>query len=399
MKNLAFVLISLFGSFFVNAQNPINLNQGVIESKNYHQTVKYQKNKNKIIVNVSVHGKNYKFLLDTGAPFSVSKKFFEENHLQKKAAINILDASGKKSEVITTTLPRLQIGEISFLNSEGIVLPDSASVLTDCFKIDGIIGSNMLRNSVLQIDDKRQEITITKNARTLNLQKVPYQPMKLSAFQSNPQITLILQKGTERLADNLLFDSGMDSFYDMSYEAYQFFNKKYVLELIAEGKGSMVWGLHGYEKPKPMALFNIPSVIVNDHRFNNVTVSTTPAHESRLGALLLEYGKVTLDYSKKRFYFEPYSKEENHKNLSQRPMGISPIVLDSKLAVGIIWDKALEGQVNVGDEILHVNGIDFEKLNFCDLFMFYSKTAVEKAVLKLRDVKTKQIKTVTVKRL
>lgn len=400
MKRTILLLVLFINLSFYFGQNSINLNQGTIEQKKYFQTLKYEKYNDKLIVNTSINGKYYRFLFDTGAAFSLSKKLFEEIKLTKKGSVSVLDASGRKEELIVTSLPKLQLGEITFLNTEGFVLPETASQMFDCFQIDGIIGSNMLRNSVVQFDDAQKLITITDNSKNLNLKKVPFQEIKLTQSQSNPRITLILQKGNEKLADNVLFDSGADKFYDMSYEAYKFFNsKKTVIEVINESKGTYVWGIHGFDDIKPQAIVNIPSILVNNYKFENVKVLTTSGNESRIGSQLLKFGKATIDYATKKFYFEPTSKIENFNEISKKPWGISPIISDNKLVVGIIWDKSLEEKINLGDEILKVDEINYENLNLCDLFKSNDKIETQKSVVKLKDIHTNQIKIVEVKRL
>ena len=138
---------------------------------------------------------------------------------------------------------------------------------------------------------------------------------------------------------------------------------------------------------------------MNNYKFENVKALTTSGNESRIGSQLLKFGKATIDYATKKFYFEPTSKIENFNEISKKPWGISPIISDNKLVVGIIWDKSLEEKINLGDEILKVDEINYENLNLCDLFKSNDKIETQKSVVKLKDIHTNQIKIVEVKRL
>jgi|SRR6187402_2217823 len=398
MKRIYFILCCFFTTFAI-AQNESNLNQGDIRQTKYLQTIGYEKAKGKIFVTVSINGEKYKFLFDTGAPFAISKKIYDQLHLPKTGSLPIQDASGKSEEMIITMLPDLQLGEISFLNTPGIVFQESSSPVFGCLDVDGIIGSNMLRNSVIQFDELNHQLTITDNAKNLSLKKVPYQELELSQTQSNPFIKITLQKGNQAVSDNLLFDTGADGFYEMSVAAYLYFKQKSdVAEVIAENDGSSAWGLHGMEGKEHQYELKVPGLILCHKTFNNVIVTTTGSNESRIGSKLLNYGKVTVDYKKKRFYFEPYTNA-NTDELSEHLWAIAPTLQDNKMVVGIIWDKTLENTINLGDEILNFNGIDYQSMDFCKLVRAENKFTNNQATVTLKDLKTGEIKTIEIKRL
>ena len=108
--------------------------------------------------------------------------------------MDLHDSSGKAEKMIITSLPDLQLGEIHFKDSQGIVFQEATTEILTCFGIDGIIGSNMLRNSVVQFDDRNNQIIITDNVDNLSLKTEVYQKLDLSASQSNPFINVILKK-------------------------------------------------------------------------------------------------------------------------------------------------------------------------------------------------------------
>ncbi len=149
----------------------INLNGGNIEQTQYFEKISYKKIKGKIIVEVSINSKLYKFIFDTGAPFSISDRLYKELTPQTIGKMEIGDQSGAKDSIQIITLPKLNIGGIVFLNTPGLVLQEGSSKVWDCFGVDGIIGSNMLRNCVVQFDDQNKQIVITDNAKSFDLKK------------------------------------------------------------------------------------------------------------------------------------------------------------------------------------------------------------------------------------
>ena len=133
-----------------------------------------------------------------------------------------------------------------------------------------------------------------------------------------------------------------------------------------------------------------------------MVITTTNDAVSRIGSKLLEYGKVTLDYKNKRFHFLPF-ENINADELSERPRAILPTWQNDKLVVGIIWDKALEPQINLGDEILSIDGVDIQSMDICEFFNYFSSfsntSPKVELILELKDIKTGKVKKVEIKRL
>jgi hypothetical protein len=106
-------------------------------------------------------------------------------------------------------------------------------------------------------------------------------------------------------------------------------------------------------------------LVINQSVFTNITYNTSNNNNSALGIKLIEYGIVTLDYINKKFYFEPFFKEE--KNLKENLFGITPIVRDDKYVVGIVWDSELEDRINVGDQIIAIDQMFYEDWAICEI--------------------------------
>jgi hypothetical protein len=182
----------------------------------------------------------------------------------------------------------------------------------------------------------------------------------------------------------------------MSFRTYNWLINS-IVEKIAENEGSLGFGIHGFYANQEYLLLSIPEFTVNKMTFNDVIATTTYEDNSRLGAKLLQYGKVTLDYKKKRFYFEPF-EVINKCGLSKVPWQIDFTFQNNKMVVGIIWDRTLEAQINLGDEVLSINGIDIQLKNFGELLQF-DITDCEELFIELKDIKTGEIKKVEIKRM
>jgi len=396
MKKILALIILAFYASSTFAQI-VTLNQGKIKQKHYLQVIPYQKINGHLIVQVTINDKMYNFIFDTGAPLVISDKLYKELNLRTIFRVNAGDASGERKKMRYILFPEIYLQKIRFRNIQGLVLNED-SKWSKCYGIDGIdgiIGSNMLKNSVVQFDEQNKQIIITDNIEKLSLQTNACQKMKLSFLENNPYIKITLQKGANKVVHNVLFDSGDAS--DIFTLSLNDLNSR-VVDTIAESEGSFAFpGAHEVYKKQKHLLLNIPELIVNGVIFSDVTVITTPARSSRIGVKLIQYGKTTLDYKKKRFYFEPFDNI-NTNQPTENKWAISLTFQNDKVVVGIIWDKQLESHINLGDEILSINGIDTQSMNFCDFFMLEIPDR-DKRILELRDINTGAIKKIEIERL
>ena len=105
-----------------------------------------------------------------------------------------------------------------------------------------------------------------------------------------------------------------------------------------------------------------PLLSVGSTKFKNVDSETSIPPYTLLGVSLLDYGKVTLDYPRARFYFEAYEQENDleckHYNVGLR-------VKDGELVVATVW-RAMKGQVEVGDKVIKINGKPVGRYDFCE---------------------------------
>ena len=390
MKKLYPLLILFFLTNALIAQ-VVTVNQGKFEQKNYLQEIPYRKISGIPVVQVSINGKMYNFGFDTGAPFvCISDKLFKELNLPVLSQRKVGDSSGESKKVRFISLPEAKLQEITFFNTYGIVFHEESEWL-ECMEIDGIIGKNMFGNSLVHFDEQNNHIIITDNINELSLKGKKYQKMKV--IGTKPFITVTMEKGENKAVDKVVFDSGQSDFLEVSTSRF----KNYVFDEIAEGEGRLGYGAHGLAGKQKHSLLNLPELVINGIKFNDVKITTTYYNHSRIGAKLLEYGTVTLDYQKKRFYFEPY-ENMNTSELSKTLWAIFTNIQNNKLVVETIWDKELESQINVGDEVLSINEIDLQSMDFCALLLIDIPES-DTQIWKLKDIHTGEIKQIEIKRL
>lgn len=370
------------------AQDLADLNQGGTKQKNYFTTIPYKEIKSKVIVECLIDGKPYRFIVDTGAGMSITPKVFKELNPPLLASVPVSDQAGIVDNLMIASLQDVKLGTVLFDDIPAVVVKDAS--IFECFDVDGLIGSNLLRNSIVQFSSKTHTLILTDNPKKLELNKKFAAKMDLSAVQSNPYIWIEITNGGHKGRDQVLFDSGMDSFYDLSMKAYRTVFNPNLFTLQAEAVGSFTLGLNGAAGDEYYYKVTAPKLTLNGVTFNNITTETTYGDSSRIGANLFKHGLVTLDYKNKQFYFEPYKKGDVNMQVTDWPF--TPTVKDNKLVVGIVWDKVWDNIILPGDEILQFDGKTYEGADICKILITSHKSTSERAKLVLRDVNNGEIK-------
>ena len=130
----------------------------------------------------------------------------------------------------------------------------------------------------------------------------------------------------------------------------------------SKGVGGGSIGVGGMTESKVAYRVELPLLSVGATKFKNVTAETSTPPYTLLGVKLLEYGKVTIDYSRKRWYFEPYEQEFD---MASKHYNVNLQVKDGDLVVATVW-TAMKGVVEPGDKVLKINGKPTGKYDFCE---------------------------------
>lgn len=342
----------------------VNFNKGKSVKKHFYTEIHYTEVQGKIIIPAIIEGNTYHFLLDTGAPNLISYDLYEKIKSKSIKKITIKDANNKKMKMQIVAMPLITIGNVSFKNTPTIINHKSTNFIFDCFEVDGIIGSNLLRNSIIQFSPKDRIIKIASDKEKINYAENKAIDLSLHGKQSSPYISVNLQ-GRDSVKEFVLFDTGMKGFYDLSKGNYDGFKSKDVFIKLEEAIGTESIGLFGPSNEKKQYRLIIPQLTLGNAVFKNVFTTTTSAKHSRIGSDILKYGSVIIDYKNKKFVFNPFQKTVD---LNEKILGISPIIIDNQLVVGMVWEDKLKNEISFGDSIVSINGVDFKKINVCDIF-------------------------------
>jgi hypothetical protein len=355
----------------------VTFNKGGISAKNYYQEIPYEFVNGRIYLAPEINGIRRRFLFDTGAPTQITSELFGELKPEIINHTEITDAAGNKNSLNIVSLKRIGIESLLFDAIPALV---TGSQLYKCLNIDGVIGSNLLRNSVIQILPARHILILTDDEKKLTINQRNQTKMMTGEPQSYP--FFLIQLSNENTL-KVGFDTGADNLLRLTEKDAKQLQKSHVYTKLSAGYGASHRSLLGLQAPDSIYRLRMLPINLAGCTFNNIITETSKSNNSRIGAKLLDYGSVTMDFIHHVFYFDPL-KESNDMNEMLWPL--KPVIDQDKLVVGVVWGT-LKDKIRSGDTILAIDGESCEAVGLCDWLNGKSETVMRNAyaIVKIRD--------------
>jgi hypothetical protein len=355
------LLCLLLSSQICLGQAGFSFNEGESSQADHFTSIPYENINGKIIHRVDINGKAYRFILDTGAPTSISARLNDDLNPNLIAKVPISDANNKTDSLTVVRLSDIIIGNVHFQDIPALVIDNP--VLSECLQVDGLVGSNLLRGSIVRIDDKSKTVVITDDEKKLSLHPKHASDLFLDK-QSSPVITIGL-KNKKRAKEQVLLDTGMNALYDLSLNNFNLFQEHEIFNVLASARGSNSMGLFGLAQDTVQYRLRFPEMDINNVKILNAPAQTTADDNSRIGSSILDYGVMTIDYINKKFYLTPY--DHNAIDASEKAFPIDYVPRNNQLHVSFVWDNTLSDRITVGDQIIAIDDISYEHIDICDL--------------------------------
>lgn len=316
------------------------------------------------IVTVSINGKEYRFLFDTGALTGISQKIVNEIKPSILTKTELNDSDGRRDSLPVYSLPEVTLGGVAFNDIPAFLFNESE--IKECLNLDGIIGSNLLHNSVVRFSLAEKTISITDNPENFQLKKENATEMIVTPDQGSPVLkTALIDRGTANV--DLLFDSGFTGLYALAIRHLYLFKEHNVFSHIEKGWGASSFSFFGKSDDALQYRLRVPELKVGNLELKNTMIESTTSENSRVGAALFQFGDITLDYRNKFFYFEPYLGKETNLYKKGLPVTVTPF--DHKFIIGIIWNDSLKDKISVGDQVLSIENVNLEGFDKCKAFL------------------------------
>ena len=394
MKN---ILVLLFVSVLLvgcgSSRVAALMQKGEVSQTNFKEEIPFEMRLGVIIVKVSIAGKEYDFLFDTGAPLIVSEEL--ANHLKAKTKAKGIarDSRGQRVDIKYILLDTLNIGGIDFLNTGAGIIDFSKSNTIKCLGLDGIVGANVMRNAIWQINYETQIITVTNTLDSLRFTGdtiiVPFDTKRTGT----PIVDLKMDSSIVKKW--VTIDTGSNGNITLNNSTYNKLKDDSLIINHSFGYGNLSSGIFGDGNIDTLDFYKIRSLKFADVQLDSIIVSSSRTSSSSLiGTEFFKNYIVTFNWNTNEMTLDPVKKYERASLIE---FGFKPNYTDNKLLVGFIFENSSAHKLGLqlNDQIISIRGKDYTNTNsndWCDLIFNISEnedTAVQITIL--RDGETKEL--------
>ncbi|MBR9914431.1 MAG: clan AA aspartic protease [Algicola sp.] len=272
------------------------IDKGTVSKTDFEETTDIELINNLVITEVKIKGKTYKFLFDSGAPLSISETIQNDLDFKILSSDYIVDSDNNRKKVDWVQLDEIQIGKLSFNNQTAFVGNFSSNPVLKCLGIDGIIGSNLIRQMNTTINQQEKSIIFSdKNKPVIDYDfSIPFK----SDVQHN--IFIDLKIGDIRL-NNVLIDYGSNAGFSIDADIWSKLKANGIIEKTITEEGIQQAGIIG----EPILFLREYAIIddlsIGNHELNVIVLRT--GKTTSIGNRILSKYLITIDWKTKTLYF------------------------------------------------------------------------------------------------
>ena len=292
------------------------------------------------------------FMVDTGALTVINKTIADTMAFTQDVALTGKDSSGHTKETRLVEIESLKIGNKEVKKCAASIFDLGLIERAMGIRVDGIIGSNVLRFFNVTIDYKHKNISLSQNKQS------PEEGRHRIRFKQDMTVgfaPVVEAKIEDKYTVPAIIDTGYDGYFAA-------IPSPLLKKLQRPGRGRLVKGAGmggAFGIASEGELQRLKSFAVGtDLRVANVPVEATKMDKALLGKQFLDKFVVTINYLTNELTLSPY--EENPRFRSNIfSIGLRVMYDEENRAkvIGIEQDSPAEKQgLKLGDEVVQVNG-------------------------------------------
>ncbi|PQA92885.1 hypothetical protein B0A69_11980 [Chryseobacterium shigense] len=346
MKKILYTVLILSTIPF-SAQGKKFFKSGEVQLQNPVEKINLRYANDLPFVQVSINGKSYNFLFDTGAPTVISTAVYSELGLEKKHKSTVKDSQKNKHEQIFTILPEMTVDQAVFKDVGAVVMDFSVSELS-CFKIDGILGANQMAKLFWKINYSENSLEASKDLAQFNPQDYDI----VIPFSPRVQKTPVVETDWQGKKIDLTFDTGFSGRLKVTDKAYD--AQKAMKSIEVYGTSSV--GAYGAGKPAPGYIFRTADLSLGNKSFSNEIIAT--GSTSLIGNDFFKNFIFILDWSGNKIYMKRIKNEPARLE----SFGFGYRFVDAKPTVAFVFQEE-SFPLKIGDAIISINNVNLDHLD------------------------------------
>ncbi|QTL98172.1 hypothetical protein GM661_09365 [Iocasia frigidifontis] len=366
LSKISIIILSLFllFTFSVLAETPDImqiLTGGQIIDQNAESTVPFEAIEaiNDIVVNVKLNSNDeeFRFIFDTGAGVTtINKSLADKLGLDKIAEVSAGD--GFQSQNISlVSLDSIVLGNTGVKDC-GAAIFDLDNVFDS---IDGILGSNFLKNFIVKIDYQSKLISLYTKSDLIKTSNYDYH-LRLDKDQTGLISTPLTFEGLEKPIFCGIDTGDSKDIYLNIPTGYLSQFKQNLSSPLIESEGVTHGGLFGESKS---LIGRLKHVQFGNLQLSNLLVDFDDSDLSfgTIGNSFLSNFKVIIDYPKNYMYLKNVKGKKLKTNIYDFGFSLQKVE-DSSLQIVSLWpgSSAKKSGLNIGDKIIKVTTRDGKRV-------------------------------------
>lgn len=330
------------------------MNKGAVEQPAFTAEIPFEMRLGLVVIKVNINGKDYDFMVDTGAPNVITEELAAELKLQPALQQKTGDSQGKKESLNFVEMPEMLIGGIHFIETGAAVADLKRSNVIACLDVDGFVGANLMKSAIWQFDYERKIITISDTIASFD---IPANAIRIPFVQAGTHTPKIDISYDSIMDKNVTFDTGSNGYFSTSQAIYSKLNQQGKITQPVVSFGANNSGLYGLEGVDSSYSATVEKTTLGNLTIPNQVVSFD--HGARtLGTKFLKHYRVIVNWFTNEISLIP---TDDFVNTTFEHFGMTPMYTGEKLEVRmvIIGSDADKKGIRIGDQILEVNGENF----------------------------------------
>ncbi len=311
-----------------------------------------------LIIDVTIEGKNYPFLIDSAAGTVIFDNLIETYTPELITQRKIYGINGKPIPSKVVLIKHLAIGNIQF---EEVIANHVGRLPITCSEnIYGILGRDIMRFLIWQFDFQKGKITVVLDKEQLI---IPHNSFKIPIKKHPKNFVLSVDTTLDSIAlPNIIIDTGSNAYLSTSFNSLIELNYK---QGNIKGMGSIGLGGASYRKS---AFSNIDNFCLQDLCIQSISTDISENSLDLLGLGFFKNYLTTINWKDQELILSPYEKQ----NFYYEGFGIKPVFDKTigKLLIKSIVENSIAEHVGLtlGDTIISINKVKMQdQRSFCNL--------------------------------
>jgi len=268
--------------------------RGEVITAEFKETIGVEVRMRLMIVPVTIEGKTYRFLLDTGAPFSISEELQENLNFDTISRGSIRDTEHNKKEVALVRVDSIMIGNIPFTVQSALVLGFQSNPILKCMGLDGIVGSNLMRFCNWKIDFEKEELSLSNNP-GFGISS----GQAIIPFSTDNQYNIFTKLAVANATIKpMTIDYGSNGSISVPKKVFQTLKEKQIVDHVFFEKGVSQRGILGEINELNREITYFDTIRMNNFAINNVEMISS--NSSLIGTKVLSRFTVVIDWEKQQ---------------------------------------------------------------------------------------------------